>query len=262
MGSNLKLAYARTLSKPDTIPRLKSWENLVREYSQRTLSFPSDRIPTLSGLASDMLLPGEGRYFAGLWELSPPQALLWITVVEINERSWAGRAPERYQAPSWSWASTNAAVGMWYSRPDDDVEYVCRVLHAHCTLASTDRFRQVLDGEMRRAGETKAGLLTYSWSESSEMGFYYVVLGGGIERLRLDVYLPFDQNTGQSLHQTPVLVLVVVHRDVPGQLDRKNSTFWGVLRQAGIGWGLRCESRVGESGVGTEESVLVGTWLS
>lgn len=77
------------------------------------------------------------------------------------------------------------------------------------------------------------------------MGFYHLVVDGGDERWRLDADLPFDQDTGQSLHQTPILVLVVAHCDVPSRHARKTSKIWEDFKtsRSWIGIALRESSR-------------------
>lgn len=49
------------------------WYGLVQNYSSRSLTNPTDRLPAIEGMARafDTLLNGrQGRYLAGLWEKS------------------------------------------------------------------------------------------------------------------------------------------------------------------------------------------------
>ncbi|EGO51520.1 hypothetical protein NEUTE1DRAFT_132434 [Neurospora tetrasperma FGSC 2508] len=80
------------------------WQNLVEEYSGRSLTIPTDKLIALSGIAqSYQVLFPNAKYVAGLWSTHMPQCLLWAS----PDRS-ARRASE-YIAPSWSWASLNSS---------------------------------------------------------------------------------------------------------------------------------------------------------
>ncbi|KAL2148289.1 hypothetical protein VTH82DRAFT_2437 [Thermothelomyces myriococcoides] len=89
---------------------LARWEEMVGEYTHRSLTFPSDRLPAFSGVAAEMIevLGGSARYLAGQWEETLPAALLY-------ERT-NGSDPARLRiddprpAPSWSWASVDGPV--------------------------------------------------------------------------------------------------------------------------------------------------------
>lgn len=53
------------------------WEELVHRYIKRRLTFFSDKLPALSGIAKQMQpLLGPG-YFAGLWEQDLLHGLFW-----------------------------------------------------------------------------------------------------------------------------------------------------------------------------------------
>ncbi|KAH7348015.1 heterokaryon incompatibility protein-domain-containing protein, partial [Pyrenochaeta sp. MPI-SDFR-AT-0127] len=75
------------------------WEELVAEYSKRKLSYASDRIPAILGLAK-MMAPalGSGEPIAGIWRGGE---------FSVRSLAWAaqtlGFANPCY--PSWSWAS-------------------------------------------------------------------------------------------------------------------------------------------------------------
>lgn len=85
---------------------------LVEIYSQRRLTFPSDRILAISGVASGFLsMHDDFEYKAGHWAKTLPRSLLW-RVVQGQRRA----RPVEYQAPSWSWAAVNDAVDFFYMR--------------------------------------------------------------------------------------------------------------------------------------------------
>jgi hypothetical protein len=52
------------------------WDELVRLYSLRKLTYITDKLPALSGVASRVHQLTQSRYLAGLWEDNPEAALL------------------------------------------------------------------------------------------------------------------------------------------------------------------------------------------
>lgn len=85
---------------------LDRWASFVTRFSKLGAS-PSERLPLLENLAMEVrqLLAEHGcedtTYLAGLWRVSFPAALLWLTQKPAQE------APATPFAPSWSWASVD-----------------------------------------------------------------------------------------------------------------------------------------------------------
>lgn len=92
------------------------WMHLVERYSERNLTFLSDKIPAIAGLAQmvQASIPAteDSTYLAGLFLRSLPRHLLWT--VKSKKRGSAYRpatarsVPPR--APTWSWASVDNPV--------------------------------------------------------------------------------------------------------------------------------------------------------
>ena len=53
------------------------WSRLLEKYSKTTITFPTDRLVALSGLAQIMSEALEDEYVAGLWKSILPSQLLW-----------------------------------------------------------------------------------------------------------------------------------------------------------------------------------------
>lgn len=85
------------------------WWLLVADYSGRLLTEKTDKLIALSGAArayqEEHFPKGGVKYGAGLWSCHLPEGLLW-SVTGLNETS----RPERYIAPSWSWAAVKENV--------------------------------------------------------------------------------------------------------------------------------------------------------
>lgn len=74
---------------------------LVAQYSQRSLTIDSDKLPAFSGISQALHKAIGGQYLAGLWDTDFNRGLLWRTTIH---RPYRGP----YRAPSWSWAATNS----------------------------------------------------------------------------------------------------------------------------------------------------------
>ncbi|KAF8962312.1 heterokaryon incompatibility protein-domain-containing protein [Flammula alnicola] len=89
------------------------WRTIVEDVSLLDLTYESDRLPALSGLAYRFAeyLPKNERYLAGLWEGDLARDLLWESGGSKQTAGpTRGRKPFNLKegpltAPSWSWAS-------------------------------------------------------------------------------------------------------------------------------------------------------------
>ncbi|CAD6578934.1 MAG: hypothetical protein ASARMPRED_008897 [Alectoria sarmentosa] len=87
-------------------PILQHWLRIVMGYSIRKSSLPSDKLPALSALAVSYAPLFGPEYFAGIWARSAVQQLCWRGP---DSRVFFTR-PDRYRAPSWSWAALDGNV--------------------------------------------------------------------------------------------------------------------------------------------------------
>lgn len=102
---------------PDTIKRqtpqekVEAWYFIVSEYTRRDMTYMSDRLPGISGIATCWERAERDTYHAGLWERELPRHLLWFShsVGLMAPTRGSVRHPD-YYAPSWSWASITGAV--------------------------------------------------------------------------------------------------------------------------------------------------------
>ncbi|KAF9872504.1 heterokaryon incompatibility protein [Colletotrichum karsti] len=83
----------------------RDWYHTVEEYSRRKLSYGSDKLPALAGIADRFRSVGiGGEYVAGLWAHDIERGIFWVTNWDPVER------PTHARAPSWSWASLDGQV--------------------------------------------------------------------------------------------------------------------------------------------------------
>ncbi|OAG10012.1 HET-domain-containing protein, partial [Paraphaeosphaeria sporulosa] len=88
--------------------RLAGWSSCVQNYTGRLLTFPSDKLYAISGVADILNHNGEmGEYLSGIWSKHFVAGLSWK-----RDSSTLLTTPPEYRAPSWSWASVDGAVFM------------------------------------------------------------------------------------------------------------------------------------------------------
>lgn len=92
---------------------LEQWKDAVTLYSSGTLTYGSDRLPAIAGLAKYVysLVPGSTiKYLAGHWGLDLVSSLLWYKVGPGLSSSRL----EQYRAPSWSWTAVSGAISFYH----------------------------------------------------------------------------------------------------------------------------------------------------
>ena len=125
------------------------WAIIVSEYSRAKLTYSTDKLVALAGLARALTAVFKhslGRYLAGLWETSLLNQLGWfISADEDPGRVYQGtsQGSATYRAPSWSWA---AADGPVYLNPralqELKIVHIAQLLEVQ-TTASPDEYSSV-----------------------------------------------------------------------------------------------------------------------
>jgi hypothetical protein len=87
----------------------KDWSQIISEYSRRSLTFKSDNLAALAGIAKSFgwQNPDAGKYLCGLWEGKLESCFFWYLTEPAKAR------PDVGQMPSWSWASVTGNVTCW-----------------------------------------------------------------------------------------------------------------------------------------------------
>ena len=163
-----------------------AWYELVAEYSRRDLSVQTDRLPALSGLASEMNKILDDVYIAGLWRRDIQRGMLW----SCQFRSHRTHRPPTSVAPSWSWASViGNYYGIIFNKPSptqvSTEAYSIDILSVECAPAGFNPFGEVRRGVLTVKGFVKAAINRLN---SAEPG-----------RRRIDDNLLYDVRTQQAL---------------------------------------------------------------
>ncbi|KAK0720563.1 heterokaryon incompatibility protein-domain-containing protein [Lasiosphaeris hirsuta] len=99
---------------PISDPTIEGWMQLVERYTERRLTYSSDRLVAVVGLAQMVQASSTGtmdsEYLAGLFRKALPRHLLWIAGGNSVTLEGALPRPLPPRAPSWSWASIDGRV--------------------------------------------------------------------------------------------------------------------------------------------------------
>jgi hypothetical protein len=85
----------------------EEWERLLQRYSESKLTYETDRLIALQGVANQMSGTRSDQYRFGVWTDDLPELLFWM--IRVPEPDLKG--PE--MVPSWSWASRAGAKFFW-----------------------------------------------------------------------------------------------------------------------------------------------------
>jgi hypothetical protein len=141
------------------------WFRLAYNYARTEVTVPTDKLVAISGLTRGLQLyinATHEDYVAGVWKQTLPHGFLWYAPNGTQTGKELLR-PEKYQAPSWSWASVN-----WTVTTDEndfkiphDILIKRNDIKFNIMLASQDPF-----GEVKPGSSTTFEARTYNASIS------------------------------------------------------------------------------------------------
>ncbi|EDN95288.1 hypothetical protein SS1G_11165 [Sclerotinia sclerotiorum 1980 UF-70] len=131
------------------------WSEMVEQFSIRNLTYKSDVLPALAGIAREFSTITKDTYLSGMWRSYILASLLWsrqalrrytrisgtkIDLEFYTHIDWKKR--ETYLAPSWSWASLNAGRASLHPYPfaDAAVQHLAALVDFQLRHAGTDIF--------------------------------------------------------------------------------------------------------------------------
>lgn len=124
------------------------WRNLIQIYSTMSLTYPSDKLAAISGIAKMVQSVIHDEYVAGMWREDLVGQLLW----RIDGQTIR---PLVYRAPSWSWTSVEGKVEFaWY--PHDRRDMDAEIVNLHIEYATEDKTGQILSGWLDLKGSLRS----------------------------------------------------------------------------------------------------------
>lgn len=210
---------------------LEMWNDIIILYTQGLLTFSTDKLVAISGVASIMSLTIGVRYLAGLWDTHLTKQLVWIV-------RGMGQSSSVYIAPSWSWASIDGPV--WYlfaAGPEDDSDSqhidvkeqetdLIEIIEATIKAATDNPFSQVASGHLTVRGKLVAGRLDH---DPEDRGLMHLLTGD--YGTSTDVGVIWDHRRhveivkrSENWHLLPIL-----HYYLPGALEDSNALVRGIV---------------------------------
>jgi len=131
----------------------KKWSSIVTLFSAGNLTFASDKLPALSGLAQQFQRALRARfdvsddYLAGMWRQDLGQELLWIIGPYVGPAR-PGPHPREVGIPTWSWASVNGVISHAWEEQENGLHPLFRILTASVELATSDHTGGVRGGKL------------------------------------------------------------------------------------------------------------------
>jgi hypothetical protein len=107
-GAVSKLALAKHRMSWTKITWMEIWREIVRDFTGRQITYPSDQLPAVSALAQQINLDNKRTYIADLWLGDIHIQLQWIREAhgpQGNNSESEIPSAVNLPAPSWSWAS-------------------------------------------------------------------------------------------------------------------------------------------------------------
>lgn len=200
----------------DTLHNPETWRHAMETYSSRTLTYASDRLKAIAGVANFI----ENYYFE---ETTTPSYLvgLWKNDEFEFQLRWVCREPslshaellellrdrEQYIAPSWSWVSRNTGIRHLWKGEHTEFQVVnldLKASHKSAMVSVAFGSSITLSGKCRRTPvEPSSGrLMTAFWPPRWEAPSNY-----GLTKFWLD-WVPKINDTEESTSQRQLYLLL------------------------------------------------------
>jgi hypothetical protein len=136
-----------------------SWQVYIKAYSYCGLSKESDKLVAINGVGQLLSKSTGDKLIGGLWQGRLIQELCWRRDSDIigKKNTYEGFYPQRWRAPTWSWASTNVEMHPSSMRHHTS----CPNLQNKVTIESTD-FDEFSSSQLKHASLTLRGKLLYA----------------------------------------------------------------------------------------------------
>lgn len=126
------------------------WDSIVEEYSKYSLTYGTDRLTAISGVARAMQRTQKREYCVGLWMEDLIHQLCWYREVgysehiQPNAEDWK----DKYLGPSWSWISLGHCVTFCDMHKNKFDLLHARVISVDIKYATPDPFGAVSSAEL------------------------------------------------------------------------------------------------------------------
>lgn len=139
----------------NSVPHLL-WHRIVEQYTASALTFSSDKLIACCGVAKRIAEIVQDEYIVGMWRRYLEGELLWV--VQHGRGSEPYTRPEKYRAPTWSWASVDGPVQPGEPRTQDSL---IKVEDYHLDYCTSDKTGAVSGGWLRLRGVLKRAVFKH-----------------------------------------------------------------------------------------------------
>jgi hypothetical protein len=203
---------------------LKLWIRTVCNFSECQLTREEDKLPAVSGIAK-AIQPffTNGEYLAGLWGDAFLPGLLWFVEGSSMSNGQQSKRPQKYRAPSWSWASIDGGkVVMMYRFNGDFFPHV-QIIDVRIDLLTSDPTGQVKDGSLQLFGP----LMTVSMAES-------IYTHGEIDLKIHNVWCPCAKSHPNVVDESNRVVENLHIIPIRGLMDSTDQSYCLLLQPSGL----------------------------
>lgn len=124
---------------------VSGWPGIIHRYSRTRLTYNSDRLIAIAGIAQLVETARSDRYVCGMWRSALCEQLCWFT-------DKPGQRIMPYNAPSWSWASLDTSphpIAYHAYIDTDNAGKLVDVADVEIINASDNSFGDVLSATLR-----------------------------------------------------------------------------------------------------------------
>ncbi|KAI4288634.1 MAG: hypothetical protein L6R35_002102 [Caloplaca aegaea] len=142
------------------------WPRIVQLYSQCQLTKPEDKLIAISGIAKRMGSIIHDEYVVGMWRRYLPSELLWFVDHHRQSNGQPSVRPEKYRAPSFSWASVEGCISAGTPVEEGILFSVKELSIDHVTEDITGLVKGgfiVLEGALKRLGLRRPSVPIDMW---------------------------------------------------------------------------------------------------
>lgn len=204
-----------------------NWIPIVHLYTSADLTYRTDKLVALSGIARAAQEESNDQYLAGLWRQNIEHQLCW------RKFSHSSRLPqsERYLAPTWSWASMDDTVTYNYTY---DIGIIRSHTYAHVYDAS------ITPSGLDPFGAVSAGALSLSctsilcgtlYKNRSHYGSYvnWEILSPEGSKIIPRASFDFDAHDGYSVLILPLIYAFSKPESQASETGYENGWLEGIL---------------------------------
>ena len=156
--------HMSTMTPKQIQDTIEDWGRILYEYTDRNITYPSDRLLALGAVAELFSNFLETKYLAGLFEKYLQHNIHWY--VSKDTAGMLKPRPSEPRYPSWSWVSVDDEVQFFPF--GKDAQYTCEVLKCNVELIHDSfPFGSAKSGSIRMKG-----VMREAWLWGKSMAFW------------------------------------------------------------------------------------------